>query len=208
MQLVGKRIGDFPPLRSVNHGVIRRSIAAPIFKKHVICFMIPSFAPLTAFFSYRWFSPGLLAGAVLAGASGLVAAEAPSASRMSRDFIMAQTTQGEALPSGVTGASWEEVKNCTYEQRARFSDGVAKLEARVEAQVAELNAKRENMKADPKNWDFAMKEMNEARAYLKSMATEARKANEETWDDRKEKVRLAWERTQEAYGKVKASTTS
>ncbi len=33
------------------------------------------------------------------------------------------------------------------------------------------------------------------------------KADAATWDQQKAKVGLAWERTQDAYGKVKSSTT-
>ena len=53
-----------------------------------------------------------------------------------------------------------------------------------------------------------MKEMADARAYLKSTGEEANKATPETWLQAKEKVGQAWTRTQEAYDKVKASTTS
>jgi hypothetical protein len=39
------------------------------------------------------------------------------------------------------------------------------------------------------------------------MDDESRAATAETWDQKKEKVGQAWAKTQEAYGKVKASTT-
>ncbi len=57
-------------------------------------------------------------------------------------------------------------------------------------------------------WDFAMKEMENSRSYFKSVGEELSKATPETWDQRKDKVGRAWVRAQEAYGKVKDSTTS
>ena len=62
--------------------------------------------------------------------------------------------------------------------------------------------------ANTKDWDFAMKEMIDARLYLKSTGEVLAKAMPETWNQEKDKVGQAWVRTQEAYAKVKSSTTS
>ena len=61
---------------------------------------------------------------------------------------------------------------------------------------------------DTKGWDFAMKEMEDARSALHSIGTELSQATPETWNQEKDKVGQAWVRTQEAYDKVKSSTTS
>jgi len=106
-------------------------------------------------------------------------------------------------------ASWEEIKRLDFSKRVEFESGGARLLAKVEAQVEELKAKRAAMKADPTAWDFAMKEMEDARVYLDSMLAEVKAATiESTWNDRKEKSGQAWERTQNAFRKVKSSTTS
>ena len=57
-------------------------------------------------------------------------------------------------------------------------------------------------------WDFAMQEVGNARTNLTSTSTDLTKATRETWDQLKDKVGLAWVRTQDAYAKVKASTTN
>jgi hypothetical protein len=105
-------------------------------------------------------------------------------------------------------ASWEAIKDYTYEQRADFAAGVARLESQLDGQVAELNAKRAAMTADTKEWDFNMGEMTKARSYLISIATEVGKASADTWNDEKEKVGQAWVRAQDAYDKVRTSTTN
>jgi hypothetical protein len=110
----------------------------------------------------------------------------------------------------VASARWSEIKDCTYGTRTVFFAGLARLEARVDDQIRELIAKRATMdgKTSTQDWDFAMKEMENARTNLKSMGEELNKASSETWEQQKDKVGQAWARTQEAYGKVKSSTTS
>jgi len=110
----------------------------------------------------------------------------------------------------VASARWSDIKDCTYETRAQFFAGLTRLEARVDDQIRELTAKRATMdgKTSTQDWDFAMKEMESDRAYLKSTGEELHKASPETWDQRKDKVRQAWIESQDAYGKVKSSTTN
>jgi hypothetical protein len=110
----------------------------------------------------------------------------------------------------VASAQWADIKEITYDQRAQFFAGLKRLEARVDDQISELTAKRAAMTstANTKDWDFAMKEMVNARSYLTSTGEELSKATPETWDQQKDKVGLAWVRTQDAYAKVKSSTTS
>lgn len=126
------------------------------------------------------------------------------------------TSPSQPALQGVTASEaeaastrWTDLKEITYDSRAQFFAGLQKLEARVDEQIGELNAKRAAMNStvDTKNWDFAMKEMVNARAYLKSTGEDLRKADPETWNQLKDKVGQAWVRTQDAYGKVKASTT-
>jgi hypothetical protein len=112
--------------------------------------------------------------------------------------------------SDVVSAQWTDIKDYTYDQRAQLFPGLKRLEARVDGQISELTAQRAAMTstANTKDWDFAMKEMVEARTYLKSTGEELSKATPETWDQQKDKVGLAWVRTQDAYAKVKSSTTT
>jgi hypothetical protein len=115
-----------------------------------------------------------------------------------------------APSSDVASARWSDIKDCTYDMRAQFFAGLSRLEAIVDAQVSQLIAKRAAMKSttDTKDWDFAMKEMEDARTNLKSIRAEASKATPETWDQEKDKVGQAWLRTQAAFTSVKSSTTS
>ena len=107
-------------------------------------------------------------------------------------------------------AQWSDIKDCTYDMRVQFFAGLKQLESKVDGQISELAAKRAAMKSttDTKAWDFAIKEMGDARSYLKSMGEELSVAPRETWDQEKDKVGQAWLRTQEAYDRVKSSTTS
>jgi hypothetical protein len=121
---------------------------------------------------------------------------------------LAQNIPGAGLDAA--SAQWSDIKDVTYDARAQFFVGLKRLEAKVAAQCNELTTKRASMKSttDTKAWDFAMKEMNDARTFLKSVGDEAAKASAETWNQQKDTVGKAWERTQAAYDKVKSSTTS
>lgn len=106
---------------------------------------------------------------------------------------------------------WTGIKDCIYDERESLFAVLPELEARVDAQISELTAKRATMDANNTSteaWDFAMQEVGNARTNLKSTSTDLTKATRETWDQLKDKVGLAWVRTQDAYAKVKASTTN
>ncbi|HEY4988809.1 MAG TPA: hypothetical protein VII09_03330 [Opitutaceae bacterium] len=107
-------------------------------------------------------------------------------------------------------ASWEAIKDFTFDQRAQFLAGTALLESQLAGQVSDLNAHRATMSAssDTKDWDFAMKEMNDSQSYLKSMIDEASRATPDTWNQEKDKVDQAWQRAQAAFDKVKVTSTS
>ncbi len=111
----------------------------------------------------------------------------------------------------IASAPWSEIKGYTYDQRDLFFAGLKGLEARVDALISELTAKRATMDANntsTKEWDFAMQEMGRARTNLKSTSDDTAKATRESWDQQKDKVGLAWVRAQNAYTKVKSSTTN
>ena len=110
----------------------------------------------------------------------------------------------------VTSARWSDIKDDTYDQRVHFLDGLKRLEAKVDSQIAELTAKRATLTNTPSaaDWDFAMKEMLNSRSYLTSMGVELSQAEPDLWNQKKDKVGRAWVRTQDAYAKVKSSTTN
>lgn len=105
---------------------------------------------------------------------------------------------------------WINLKDITYDMRAQFFAGFNRMEAVVDDQIKALAAKRAAMTstANTKDWDFAMQEMGNARSHLKSTGEVLSKATPETWNQEKDRVGQAWVRTQEAFAKVKSSTTS
>jgi hypothetical protein len=110
---------------------------------------------------------------------------------------------------GTSASSWTDIKNDTYSQRAHFAAGAERLSAALDRQVALLKAKRAAMTTDSKDWDFAMKEVDDSRSFLTSRMTEmARTTTPETWAAAKEKVGEAWRRSQLAVDKMNATVTS
>ena len=125
--------------------------------------------------------------------------------------VPAETPVGAAstIMAGVTPVSWADIKDDAYDRRAHFTAGLKGLESSVNVQITALNAKRASLPAatDTREWDFAMKEMGDARSYLKSIGEELEKATPGTWAQAKERVAQAWVRSQAAYGNVMSSTT-
>ena len=117
---------------------------------------------------------------------------------------------GADVSTGIAVAKWTDIDGLTYELRGPFATGVKRLEAQVDLQIAALVRKRATMTriSETRDWDFAMKEMNDSRSYLKSSGEEMNTATPETWLQHKEKIGQAWLRTQNAFEKVKASTTN
>ena len=107
-------------------------------------------------------------------------------------------------------ASWFAIKDCTYDMRAQFFVGFNRMLDRVDLEIGALTAKRAAMKstANTQDWDFAMKEMRDARSNLKSAGAELSTASPATWAQEKDKVDLSWKRAQKAFANVKASTTN
>ncbi len=135
---------------------------------------------------------------------------APDAVRNAAGLVAAEPY----LPASAAGASeqpvrWVDLDRHGFAARDLLLAGIKQLGRQVDDQVAALKAQRAAMAAgtDTRDWDFAMKEMDDARSYLRSMGDAMVKADAATWDQQKAKVGLAWERTQDAYGKVKSSTT-
>jgi hypothetical protein len=105
--------------------------------------------------------------------------------------------------------TWGNIREYTYEQRAEFLAGLNLMAARLDDGIRRLNAKRAGMTdADAQDWDFAMKELNDARSDLQAKSSAIEKATDSTWDDAKAAVALAWERARNAFVSVEHSTTS
>ncbi len=131
------------------------------------------------------------------------------------------TPPAPAIPSGATAAAkedadsatasatWATIKDAAYDKRADFIAGLNLMMKRLDSGIQALNAKRATMKdGAAADWDFNMKELNNARDYLQSMGSELEKATDGTWTDAKDKVTQAWTRVRNAYDKVTHSTTS
>jgi hypothetical protein len=123
---------------------------------------------------------------------------------------IARTVAAEApTPAPAAADPWDAIKELTYQKRADFAAGAAKLLEKIDGEIRQLNEKRATLpETSVKDWDFAMKELNAAQAYLKFTITSLDEASSETWAEAKNKVAQAWKRANDACDKVKASTTT
>ena len=121
-------------------------------------------------------------------------------------------TQAVASIDGVdtsTDQLWTAIKGDTYDQRAHFADGTAKMAAKLDEQIEALKAKRAAMTTDTTDWDISMKEVEGSRVLLKGRMNELSKTTTpETWADAKDKVGEAWKRSQVAVDNMNSTRTS
>ena len=113
------------------------------------------------------------------------------------------------VPEETADQAWAELKDDTYDQRAHFSAGVNRLSGRLDDQIRVLRAKRAGMTTDLKDWDFAMKDVDDARSMLTSRMTELSQANTpETWLAARDNIGDAWKRAEAAVDKMNTTVTS
>jgi hypothetical protein len=125
------------------------------------------------------------------------------ASRASAEVVAAVDGEGTATPV------WTDIETDTYDKRAHFTAGINRLSARLDDQIRVLKAKRAGMTTDLKDWDLAFQEVEESRTYLTGCMNDLAKATTpETWADAKEKVGVAWKRSQVAVDKMNGTVTS
>ena len=125
------------------------------------------------------------------------------------------TLVGTRAFAGVNGVDpsndhlWSDIKGDTYSQRAHFGKGVDSMSARLDQEIGELKAKRAGMTTDTKDWDFAMKEVDESRSlFTDRMNNVAKATTPETWEDAKQAIGEAWQRAQLAVEKMNSTRTS
>ncbi len=106
---------------------------------------------------------------------------------------LASDVAASVTPSGEPIARWRDIKADTYATRVHFAQGADRLLARLDVEIGKLNAKRAAMTTDTKDWDFAMKEVNNLRGVLQDRISELGPADTpEKWADVKDKVGEAW----------------
>lgn len=105
--------------------------------------------------------------------------------------------------------AWQNIQYHTYEKRQDFTAVFSRMVAKLDDDIRVLNEKRATMKNDTSAWDFAMKELNNARADVQSKVTDlSRVINAEAWVEARDRLGVAWDRAQTAVQTVKNSTTS
>jgi hypothetical protein len=124
----------------------------------------------------------------------------PAAAQVAAVPVVAEQTADQA---------WSEIKGDTYDQRDQFMSGVNRLSARLDNQIRTLRAKRAGMNSDTKDWDFAMKDVDESRSLLTSRMSELKQAvTPETWISARDNIGDAWARAEAAVDKMHTTVTS
>ena len=132
-----------------------------------------------------------------------------AASLVSGIGASAADTTANVAPPEASITHWSDIKGDTYEQRTHFLDGAKRLLARLDAEIAALNARRATMVIDTSEWDFSMKDVNSCRELLRDRIGQVDlTTTPETWTHAKDLVDLAWTSAGLAVDKMKSTVTS
>lgn len=126
--------------------------------------------------------------------------------------MFARESGGQELATEALAATpdaWQNIQYHTYEKRQEFNAVFSRMVAKLDEQIRGLNEKRTTMKNDTRDWDFAMKELNNARSDVQSKVTDLSRVNTpDGWIEARDRLGVAWDRAQAAVQAVKNSTTS
>jgi len=112
----------------------------------------------------------------------------------------AAAATGDALTT-----TWENVKDATYDDRARLQASLDNLSKSVDAKVDELQARGATATgAASEAWKSGLSELREARTVLKTEISELGNATEATWARAKADVESAWERVRRISSELEA----
>lgn len=99
--------------------------------------------------------------------------------------------------------AWQDVKSYTFEKRHDFSASAKALNAKMDAEAAELRANYSDAKASASR-RAAMEELKNSQADFHAKVDALGNATADTWDSAKENVVASWNRLQEAYYKARS----
>lgn len=117
---------------------------------------------------------------------------------------------GNSAPADAgRGASWDNIKQHAFEKRAEASTEFERMAADLEDQVQALKTKR-SLPADgpTRDWDLLLKELEDARAELRTALGELNRATPDTWGQARDRASQALTRAQDAVANVATRRTS
>ena len=100
--------------------------------------------------------------------------------------------------------TWEQIHGYTFAQRDAFMTGLRRIEDQMAKSIDALKVRRSTYLGDPAAWDGEMKRLDDARTFLNSTSAELSKATAVNWDERRDRVEMAWERLQGAFARASA----
>lgn len=112
-----------------------------------------------------------------------------------------------SAPDPTAPANWHVLAVLTYDQRLQFYGGFPFVLAAVDKQIADLAAKRSPLRSilEKLTWNPAMKELRAARENFNNAGSKMSATDMHDWDEKMQLAGEAWQRTQDAVKKVRAT---
>ena len=99
---------------------------------------------------------------------------------------------------------WDNVKSYTFEKRDDFSASAKAMNAKMEAQIAEVHANYSEANASASR-KAAMEELKNSEADYKEKLSALGNATADTWDSAKQNVIASWDKMKASYDKARAN---
>ena len=99
---------------------------------------------------------------------------------------------------------WDNVKSYTFDKRDDFTASAKAMNAKMEAQIAEVRANYSEANASASR-KAAMEELKNSEADYKEKLNALGNATADTWDSAKQNVIASWDKMKASYDKARAN---
>lgn len=137
-------------------------------------------------------------------AASLSALAFTGCSKHDRDNVSDKAKDAYQDTKDAMSNGWDNVKSYTFDKRDDFTASAKAMNAKMEAQIAEVRANYSEANASGSR-KAAMEELKNSEADYKEKLNALGNATADTWDSAKQNVIASWDKMKASYDKARAN---
>jgi hypothetical protein len=137
-------------------------------------------------------------------AASLSALAFTGCSKHDRDNVSDKAKDAYQDTKDAMSNGWDNVKSYTFDKRDDFTASAKAMNAKMEAQIAEVRANYSEANASASR-KAAMEELKNSEADYKEKLSALGNATADTWDSAKQNVIASWDKMKASYDKARAN---
>jgi hypothetical protein len=137
-------------------------------------------------------------------AASLSALAFTGCSKHDRDNVSDKAKDAYQDTKDAMSNGWDNVKSYTFDKRDDFTASAKAMNAKMEAQIAEVRANYSEANASASR-KAAMEELKNSEADYKEKLNALGNATADTWDSAKQNVIASWDKMKASYDKARAN---